>query len=378
MKPPIRVLFASRLDFGLRIGGVQMQVERIREALGLLGVDVALCNPWQDSLKNVDVCHLFTTAAELFPYAKTAQHRGIPLVITPIMNSAAPAWRMRIQTRLLTRLPGVYTQLRLARGLLSAANAILPLTSEEAMFLTEVFDVPSARMHVVPNGVESRFGQATPGLFIEKFGFRPDVLFVGRIDRNKNVLSLIDALVGTGLKLAIIGFPYVDEPQVFEMLERRLGAQVTYVGSLQHADPLLASAYAAAKVFCLPSFKEVMPLTVLEALAAGSRAVLTTNSAMNAFLGNAVHYADPSNVTDIRKQILAAYQSEPPCELRERLLETCTWEKVGMAVREVYTDLLHARESSGSGVKMGTSRVGVNTTGGPAGANQHQMGGMYA
>jgi glycosyltransferase involved in cell wall biosynthesis len=336
----INVLFASRMDFGLRTGGVQMQLTQTRQALESMGVNVIQCNPWQDSLKDADVCHLFTTAPEMFSYAKTATQRKIPLVITPVMNSPEPVWQMKIKTKLLSQLPGMYSQLRQARAMLAAADAVLPLTEDEKAFLTQVFEIPTCKMQVIPNGVENRFSLATHELFVQKFGFKPDVLFVGRIDRNKNILSLITALAGTGLKLAVVGFPYAEEQNVFEQFKTLLGVNVTYVGHLHNSDPLLASAYAASKVFCLPSFKEVMPLTVLEALAAGCRIVMTTNSAMTGFLGHTVNYVNPRNPADIRKKVLAACQSEPPCLLRQRVLETCSWEKVGIAVYNVYAKLL--------------------------------------
>ena len=43
---------------------------------------------------------------------------------------------------------------------------------------------------------------------------------------------------------------------------------------LNHDDPLLDSAYAAATLFCLPSQNEGQPQALLEAMAAGNRAVI--------------------------------------------------------------------------------------------------------
>ncbi|MHB0956083.1 MAG: glycosyltransferase family 4 protein [Pirellulaceae bacterium] len=323
-----------------------MQVDHTRRALETLGVEITLCDPWHDSLSDVDVCHLFTTGSELYSYAQLAKQRGIPLVVSPVMNTEAPLWQTKLKLDFLSRLPGVYTQLRQAREIVASADAVLPLTDIEKHFLASVFRIPAAKMVVVPNGVESRFSEATPDLFVNRFGFRPDVLFVGRIDRNKNVLSLIEAIRGTGLKLAVIGFPHTDEPQMFGRFQHELGQDVIYIGRLAHMDPLLASAYAATRVFCLPSFKEVMPLTVLEALAAGSRVVLTKNSAMNTLLGDSVYYVDPHNPKSIRMQLLAAHASEKPFASDQWLLENFTWEHVGRSICDVYTNLLAQRMAS--------------------------------
>jgi len=340
MQSKIRVLFASRLDLGLRSGGVQNQIELTRQALEILNVDVIKCNPWNDSLKDIDVCHLFTTSSDLLHYALSAQHRKIPLVVSPIFITPEPISQMKIKANL-SRFPAIYTQLRLTRRILEVADAILPLTLEEQVFLKKVFNLPAYKMHVVSNGVEERFFHATPDLFIQKFGFKPDVLFVGRIDQNKNILSLITALTGTRLKLAVIGFPYSEQSYVFEQFKSMLSEYVIYIGHLNNFDPLLPSAYAASRVFCLPSIKEVMPLTVLEGIAAGCQIVITKNSAMGGFLGNSAFFVEPTNVIDIRNKVLDAYNSTQSCSMQQTLLETCTWEKVGRSIRNIYTKLLN-------------------------------------
>ena len=54
-------------------------------------------------------------------------------------------------------------------------------------------------------------------------------------------------------------------------MPQRGGEAVRWLGASDHDDPLLASAYAAARVFALPSWFETPGLAALEAALAGRR-----------------------------------------------------------------------------------------------------------
>lgn len=344
----MRVLFVSRLDLGLHIGGVQLQIQKTREGLRSRGVEVVMCEPWRDCLEGADVCHIFTTVPSLFPYVVAAKRRGIPVVLTPILNAASPRWLVGLKARWLSKVPGVCTGWGIERKLVASADAVLPLTGCERDFLVRAFGLSGERMQVIPNGVDARFAEASAELYLQRFGQPPDVLFVGRIDTNKNILALMEAVRGTDLKLAVVGFPNENEPWVHETFQSGIGDNVRFLGQLDHTDPLLASAYAAAKVFCLPSFKEVMPLTVLEAIAARCRIVLTRNSAMGDVLGNRVEYVNPSKPADIRAAILRALDQPFPEALRREVLANMTWAKVAERVAQVYREVGGAAPREGS------------------------------
>jgi glycosyltransferase involved in cell wall biosynthesis len=336
----VRVLFAAPLAFGLQNGGMQLQVSRTREALRALGVEVVDCDPWRDSLRGVDVCHVFTTAPELAPYVAAARARGVPVAVSPIFNTSERVAVLAAKARAARRVPGSFPFLNLADQVLASANAVLPLSIEEQRLLERVFGVPASRSTVVPNGAEERFAGADPELFVQRFGFRPDVLFVGRIDHNKNVLRLVSALEGTGLTLAVVGSASPVDPGAFAALQARAGDGVVLVGGVEHDDPVLASAYAASRVFCLPSLKEVMPLTVLEAVLAGCSVVVTRNTAMGSLLGDAVRYVDPRSVAGIRRAVAeAAADPAGAGPLRARVLETLTWPRIAERLVEVYQRL---------------------------------------
>ena len=75
---------------------------------------------------------------------------------------------------------------------------------------------------------------------------------------------------------------------------RRAGeGLVAWLGRLDHDDPLLASAYAAARVFALPSWFETPGLAALEAALAGCAVVITPYGSTREYFGGLVAYARP-------------------------------------------------------------------------------------
>ena len=338
LKENVKVAFVTIPDRGLRIGGARLQIEKTAEHLRQLGVEVRLYSPWEDSLEGVDVCHIFQAHWSVHPYCVTAKGRGIPVVISPIFNTASsPAWFLRNVVHYACRIPGVCVSHRLVEEMLQNADALLPLGESERKFLLGAIPgLDPSRLHVVPNGTEQRFADATPHAFVEKFGFAPDVVFVGRIDDNKNLLTVIRALRGTGLRIAAIGSGEGMFERYVEQCRREGEGSVTFVGRLPHGDPLLASAYAASKVFVLPSLSELFPVSAMEAGLAGCRIVITTNSAIGSALGDDAVYVNPRRSNDWRNAILREHKNERNTALSRRLLTQYTWPGIAGRIADVY------------------------------------------
>lgn len=101
---------------------------------------------------------------------------------------------------------------------------------------------------------------------------RAGIVFVGRVGVRKGVPWLLRAMKlqrGQG-RLNLVG-PVEDGFQ--ELLRRETSDAVTIRG--QVAGEALPAIYARARIFCLPSLEEGMPLTLLQAMAAGLAVVVT-------------------------------------------------------------------------------------------------------
>jgi glycosyltransferase involved in cell wall biosynthesis len=130
------------------------------------------------------------------------------------------------------------------------------------------------RVRLVVNGVDtSRFAPSTT-----RGGDLPRVLYVGLLTPRKGVLDLIDAskklrLEGVDHELVLVGGIPDEGPEAAEPVLAAAEGHAVVLGT--RAPEEMPEAYASADVFCLPSWWEAMPLSVLEAMAAGLPVVAT-------------------------------------------------------------------------------------------------------
>src|SRR5207245_1548094 len=129
------------------------------------------------------------------------------------------------------------------------------------------------------------------------------VLFVGRVEPRKNVLGLIRAVARMGVPLVVVGAPPAGHERYAEQCRRAGLGFVRWLGAMEHDDPMLASAYAAARVFALPSWFETPGLAALEAALAGAAVVVTPFGCTREYFGNRVEYARPDRASEIHTAI---------------------------------------------------------------------------
>ena len=106
---------------------------------------------------------------------------------------------------------------------------------------------------------------------------------------------------------------------------------------------MLASAFAAAKVFVLPSYSEVMPLSLYEAAQAGCRIIVSRNVPVSPELRAYVHTAHPDKPGQfeqlISRAMAAPYTVEDKAR-KEIALSMPTWQQVADKILTIYQDVL--------------------------------------
>jgi glycosyltransferase involved in cell wall biosynthesis len=130
------------------------------------------------------------------------------------------------------------------------------------------------RVVLVDNGVDPEVFRPGDGSFDP-----PRILYVGLLTPRKGVLDLFgacDLLRDRGIdhELWAVGGAPDEGPAAEAEVRAAAGPQVQLLGTRSHEE--MPAMYRQADVFCLPSWWEAMPLSVLEAMASGLPVVATT------------------------------------------------------------------------------------------------------
>ena len=325
-------------------GGGENQLIQTGRHLEELGVSVRLFSAWTDRLEDARLLHLFGMSREGLELAQVARARAIPVVLSPICWYAPRAMAC-LEPSLAGKIASLAGWgLRLLapetpswrRTLLRLADLVLPNSQAEANQLRRLFGVDASRIRVVPNGVLPAIAEATPEIFCRRFGTFPFVLSVGRIEPRKNTLELIKAARRLELPLVIAG----EAPPGFERYEalcrRAAAAETLWLGRLDHHDPLLASAYAAARVFALPSWFETPGLSALEAALSGCAVVVTPYGSTREYFGDHVEYARPHRPGEIGRALAKAREDGPDPELAGWVRARYLWPQIARMIAGAY------------------------------------------
>ena len=332
-----------------RDGGLQVQVRSTIHALQELaapGLEVVLVDANRQRLDQFDLVHVFSAINGNHRLVELAVELGVPVVLSTLLS---PGWgrmdglRARLADRLTGRLTGwnVQTSYAQVKRAMQLAQVVIALGPAERDAIISAFKLPESKIRMLPNGISPHFFGARPDEFRRCTGLTgPFVLMVGAISPYKNQLGLVQALQPTGLPVVLIGRA---QRQHQGYLQQLLALpKVRWLGQLEHEDPLLASAYASASVLALPSHGEVFPLSVLEALAAGTPVVMTDESALSlpdsAFALRQLRWDDTAGLRQAVVDLLAA---PPERSLVRALVERYSWQRVAEQMVDCYTELYH-------------------------------------
>lgn len=325
-------------------GGLQIQVLETKSALNRLGVEANIINPSVDLLTDYDLVHVFSAINGNYRIVEIAKNLGLKVVTSPLIQ---PHWTKSFgrKARLIERLVGrmtnwdVRTEYHQISACLNYSDHLIALGEIERDAIKNAFLQPQEKISVIPNGIPNRFFLATPDLANRNGLNSGFVLTVATINSHKNQLATIEALEQSKWPIVLIGHAL---PRQREYLDRCLAhSSVSYLGGLDYENPLLASAYAAAGVFCLSSQSEVMPLSILESLAAGTPVVATKNHCMNLDgMKEVLIEVDPNNRKEIREAILFFLNNKPSIESCQAAVRRLNWDMVGESIFNCYRKTL--------------------------------------
>ncbi len=227
-----------------------------------------------------------------------------------------------------------------ARHAAQNSDAIIAVSQFTAAHVKELLGVEASRIHVIPHGVRMVAGAGAP-VAREKL-----VLFVGAIQRRKNVARLVRAFesMPAGWRLTLAGatdgFEAAPELRAIEESPRK--ASIDVLGYVSNA--VLESLYARASIFAFPSLDEGFGIPVLEAMAHGIPVITSDRSALPEAAGDAAILVDPTNVDQLAVELKRLAASD---ELRAQMAQRglvrarmFPWEAAVTKTWDVYQSLL--------------------------------------
>lgn len=194
---------------------------------------------------------------------------------------------------------------------------------------------------------------------------RPLLLYVGRLSAEKEIPRLRDVIRALPeARLAIVG----DGPMRHELEKHFKGTTTVFTGYLR--GEALASAYASADLFVLPSKTETLGLVLLEAMASGCpvvacRAGGVPDAVRDGSTGFLFEPTDPDGLVNTVKRALSDRAVLDTIRMQARQdVEQHSWEDATDQLRQLYAETIHnysPKESSEpeGAVKRLASRVAL-------------------
>jgi len=208
-----------------------------------------------------------------------------------------------------------------------ASAVIVPSNFIKDAVLSQ-FSIEKDRVIVVHHGVSHAFSPGLDKQIImntkEKYGIPTNyILFVGQINRNKNLLRLIEAF--NMLKqthdipycLVLAGAKRLFHKDLhMRITEMGLQKDVLFPGYVDEAD--LPSLYRGATLFMFPSLYEGFGLPVLESMASGVPVIASSSGSLPEVVGNAGLLVNPLQTEEIAQAMHCLLSDS---QLREQLIQ---------------------------------------------------------
>ena len=241
---------------------------------------------------------------------------------------------------------------RWVRPLADLTVAVSPIVEE---YLVGDEGTDPRRVRVIDNGVDDeRFRPSDDRPLRHELGLAPDELLlgaVGRLSEEKGLLHLVDALakltdLQRPVRLALVG----DGPQRGELEQRihdlGLANLVTFLGVRSDIPELMRS----FDLYVLPSLREALPISLLEAMASGCCVVASSVGGVPHALADGVEgrIVPPGEVEALAEALRGCLGDEEERDrlgrsARQRVERDFSLTVATQRYEELYTELLSAR-----------------------------------
>jgi len=202
------------------------------------------------------------------------------------------------------------------------------ISSQVADCWSSFAGIPRDDIKVIYNSISPEYFQATPNKLelARSLGISsscPWLLFVGRMRKDKGVLTLLAAasqMTGHPLEVLFVGGVELGHESVSEAVRQAnqsgpLAGHAHYLGYRSDVSTLMAS----SDLFVLPTEREGFGMVLIEAMAAGCDVVTTDVDALPEVLAGSNTAMIPPAAPDALAQAILEKLSQPPLQRAERL-----------------------------------------------------------
>ncbi len=230
-----------------------------------------------------------------------------------------------------------YKKLFLKRVLKSAAKIICQSEPQKRLIAAK-YALPLESIAVIPNGVAEEY-------FVRKRTSRnsvPHLLFTGRLAAQKNLSLLIEAVshMQTSVFLDIVGEGELRKD--IEALIKKYKLQNVQLHG-QKTSKELIEFYQSADIFVLPSLKEGVSNSMLEALAAGLPVVASDSPEIRQILGECGVLIQDPTATNYARALDALLSNKQAMQdlsiLSVQKAHSYTWKNVLDATEDLYKEV---------------------------------------
>ncbi len=234
------------------------------------------------------------------------------------------------------------------------ADAIITVSNFTKKEIVELINVSEEKIRVIYNGIDPTFCPTKDREDIEKvkakYGVQgPYLLFVGNIERKKNIEKLIHAYMELRnssiykYPLVVVGKKSMYFKTLWEAVQQHHAKEHTIFTDVVDDDDLRLL-YSGAELFVFPSLFEGFGLPVIEAMASGIPVIASNRTSIPEIAGEAAVLIDPLNVEEIAR---AMYDVLSNSSLRKHLIEKgikrskdFSWEKTARETLKLYQELV--------------------------------------
>lgn len=197
------------------------------------------------------------------------------------------------------------------RWALRTSARIITISKFSARELQTFFPLKSEKLSIIPLGVAPRPKSNEPSPLT-----RPYALFIGRLERKKNIANLVAAyaqyrtLTPTPVDLVLVGRPGTGFDEAENIIAAHNLHGVVHQFPWQPA-PAIDRFLTHARSFVFISRYEGFGLPAIEAMAAEIPVLASTAGSLPEVCGNAAILVAPENIQDIAKGLVAVNHDEP-------------------------------------------------------------------